>query len=87
MEEPCRNRILIGTVACRVEPVVQQELWLILNNTLEQFNNMLEQSIPKGLSCVERIYAGTVIEELHLVVRTNVGAVCEGLYPVGGISC
>jgi len=44
---------------------------------------MLEQSVPKGPYTVERTHARTGFEELQPVVRTHVGAVHEGLYPMG----
>lgn len=44
---------------------------------------MLEQSVPGGLYPVESTHAGTVLEELQTMGRTNVEEVNETLYPLG----
>jgi len=45
---------------------------------------MLEQSVPGGLYLAEGTPVGAVLEELPSVLRSHVGAVCEGLSTLGG---
>lgn len=47
---------------------------------------MPEQSIPERLYTVERTQAGAGIEKQQPIGETHIGAVQEGLYPMGGTS-
>lgn len=44
---------------------------------------MLEQYIPEGLHCVVSTHAGAVLGELQPMRRIHIGAVHEGLPPLG----